>query len=239
MSRLVWDAIGERFYETGIDRGVLYVDPQAGVAWNGLVSVSESPTGEDVTSLYIDGIKYAQLCSGEEFEATIEAFTYPDDFSVCIGESIAKNGLFATQQKKQTFGLSYRNVIGNDVDGADHAYKIHVIYNALAKSSPRTRASVGETIEPDNFSWAITTKPPSPFTMRTGFKPTPHFIIDTRGVDPILIGQLEDILYGTDIADPRLLEADELLSMFVNYGLPIDDGVPNAPFELVLDGGAP
>jgi hypothetical protein len=174
MTRLNWDVVGERTFETGVDRGVLYVDGSDGVPWNGLISVSESPSGADLSEYYIDGIKYLQLLAGEEFTATIDAFTYPDEFASCDGTRSVGNGLFVTQQPRKGFSLSYRSQVGNDVDGISHGYKIHVVYNALAAPSARQRNSLSDSIAPLNFSWQISTKPPR----FAGYKPTAHLVID-------------------------------------------------------------
>lgn len=240
MTQLVWNAVGERVFEAGVDRGVLYIDGADGVAWNGLVSVDESPSGGDVTPLYIDGIKYLNEVSAEEFEATIEAYTYPEEFAQCDGTLPVMNGLFATQQPKKSFGLSYRSKVGNDIDGLDHAYKIHVVYNATASPSDRQHHTQTETIEPSNFSWKIVTKPPR----FTGYKPTAHFVIDSRETPSALLQQITDILYGTSSAAPRLPSIVELLFIFENYQASVfDEGNiidPNAQeFFTTFDAGYP
>lgn len=236
MTKLVWNAIGERFFETGVERGVLYLDGVAGVPWNGLISVSESPSGGDVTPYYIDGIKYLNVVSGEEFAATIEAFTYPDEFNQCDGASRISNGLFATQQKKKSFGLSYRTRIGNDVDGVDHAYKIHVVYNAITTPTQRSNSTLTDSVEADNFSWSIVTKPPT----FTGYKPTSHFVIDTREVTADLLSEIEDILYGSDTTPARLPDVPELISIFTAFPDTFEDAGPLVDdYDNVLDGGAP
>lgn len=236
MVRLQWGTIGERFFEAGIDRGVLYIENEDGVAWNGLVSVSESLTGGDISKYFIDGFQYAQQASTEHFEATIEAYTYPDEFNACEGTLSATNGLQMTHQKKKTFGLSYRTRVGNDIDGIEHAYKLHLIYNALASPSGHVHNSVGESISPDNFSWKITTKP---FDF-VGFRPTPHVIIDTREAPKGLILEIEDILYGTDDAAPRLPDPAELIFLFSTFGSSVfDAGTPDEPYYITFDGGSP
>lgn len=211
--RLKWDNVGERVFETGVDQGVLYVGTTDGVPWNGLVSVSESPSGASLSEYYIDGIKYLQLLSAEEFVATIEAFTYPDEFSTCDGTLSAGNGLYMTHQPRASFGLSYRSRIGNDVDGIDLGYKIHVVYNALAAPSQRQHSSMGDTVDPYHFSWQLSTKP-SNFA---GFKPTAHLVIDSRDTPSDLLSQIEDILYGSTSSASRLPSADELIFLFNSY----------------------
>jgi hypothetical protein len=213
MTRLEWDTVGERVFEAGVDHGVLYVDGYDGVAWHGLTSVSESPSGAELAEFYIDGIKYHQYLSAEEFVATIEAFTYPDEFAICDGTRPAGNGLFMTQQPRKPFGLSYRSKIGNDVRGLDHGYKIHLIYNALAAPSSRQRSSLGENVEPMTFSWNISTKPPT----FIGYKPTAHMVIDSLETPSDLMQDITSILYGDVGAPPRLPSVPELISIFNSY----------------------
>lgn len=210
MPRLDWTAVGERFYETGVDRGVLYADAFAGVAWTGLISVDESPTGGEAKPYYIDGVKYLNISSAEEFEATINAFYRPYEFGLCDGIASIQNGLFVTQQPRKSFGLSYRTMIGNDVDASDHAYKIHLVYNALAAPSSRSNNTLGDSADPADFSWEITTLPPA----ITGYKPTSHFVIDSRFTSSGLLSTLEDILYGNDVESARLPTPTELIAIF-------------------------
>jgi hypothetical protein len=247
--QLVWNAVGERTFEVGVDHGVLYIDGIDGVAWNGLISVNESPSGGDVTPYYVDGIKYLNVAAAEEFEATVEAYTYPDEFGVCDGTAPVKNGLFATQQPKKSFGLSYRTKIGNDVDGADHAYKIHLVYKAMAAPSDRQHHSMSDSIDPFNFSWKIVTKPPT----FIGYKPTAHFVIDSREVPSDLMNQISDILYGTADTAPRLPSVPELLFIFTEYEASVfdagflteeyfttfDAGIIPAAQTSTIDGGMP
>jgi len=236
MTQLNWATIGERFFEAGIDRGVLYVENEDGVAWNGLISVSESPIGGEVSEYYVDGIKYLQVAAGEQFEATIEAYTYPDEFNACEGIVSVSNGLHMTHQHKKSFGLCYRTKIGNDINGLDHAYKLHLIYNALAAPSSHDHNTVGESISPDNFSWNITTKPPT----FTGYKTTAHLIIDSRDAPRGLLNQIEDILYGTDDLAPRQPSPSELIYLFDSYNTSIfDAGDPDTPYYTTFDGGTP
>jgi hypothetical protein len=208
--KLSWDAVGERFYETGIDRGVLFVDTNPGVAWTGLISVSESPSGGDPKPYYIDGIKYLNLSTAEEFEATIAAFNRPSAFGVCEGVKPIQNGLFVTNQPKKSFGLSYRSKVGNDIQGSDHAYKIHLVYNALAGSSARNHNTVTESVDPAAFSWSITTLPPT----ITGYKRTAHLIIDSRYTEADTLSDVEDIIYGNASTSARLPTPNELIGIF-------------------------
>jgi hypothetical protein len=215
MARLTWSAVGERFYETGVDRGVLYIAEQ-GVAWAGLISVSESPSGGEPRPYYIDGFKFLNISAAEEFEATISAFYSPPEFAVCDGVSSISNGLFATQQPRRPFNLSYRTKLGNDVDGPDHAYKIHLIYNALVAPAERSNTTIGEAVEPTPFEWSITTQPP----MLSGYRPTSHFVIDSRSTPVATLADVEDILYGSVSAPPRLPTPSELLTMFMSPIVP-------------------
>lgn len=210
MSRIAWNALGERYFETGVDRGVLYTSDSEGVPWTGLISVSENPNGGEAKPYYIDGFKYLQISSAEEFEATIEAFYAPKEFGACDGTAQIHNGLFATQQPRKAFGLSYRTKIGNDLDGQDHAYKIHLVYNALAAPATRDHKTIGQSVDPSAFSWDVTTMPPS----LTGHKPTAHMVIDSLLADPAILTQVEDILYGSESEAPRLPTPDEMVTLF-------------------------
>ena len=246
--QLFWNAIGERRFEAGIDRGVLYLDG-AGMVWNGLISVTESPRGGDVKSYYVDGVRYLDVAGAEEYEATIEAYTYPDQFGDCDGTSIVGHGLFATQQKKKPFGLSYRSKVGNDVDGADHAYKIHLVYNAMVAPTDKSYKTVTDALEPDNFSWRIIAKP----LIVAGFQPTPHFIIDSLETPEDLLSDIETILYGSPDADARMPSIGELMSLFTNYQASafdgghlteeffatFDAGHVGDPYTSTIDGGTP
>lgn len=236
MTRLVWGAIGERFFEAGVDRGVLYVNETDGVAWNGLVSVTESPTGGEISEYFIDGMKYLQHAAADKFEATIEAYTYPEEFEACDGTASAANGLKMTHQPKKEFGLSYRTKVGNDVDGEEHGYKLHLVYNALAEPTQRTNKSLGESIDPDNFSWHLVTRPPD----LTGYKPTAHLVVDSRESPRGLLLQIEDILYGNDDESPRLPSPAEMIFLFKTYGSSVfDAGDPDTPYFVTFDGGTP
>ena len=209
-----WDEIGERLFETGIDRGVLYVrDNQGeypeGVAWNGLQSVNEAPTGAEATPIYADNIKYLELTSNEEFEATIEAFTYPDEFEECDGSKELAPGVLIGQQRRVPFGMSYRTLVGNDVDDIEHGYKLHLIYGAKASPSDTSRQTINETPEAVTFSWGITTTP----VPVTGAKPTAKMTIDSTKVDADKMAALEAILYGNGSDNARLPLPDEVLSI--------------------------
>jgi len=215
MSKLVWDKTGERFYETGVNQGVLYLRGEDGtysngVAWNGLISVTESPSGAEPTPIYADNIKYLNLLSAEEFGATIEAYTYPDEFAQCDGSAEIATGVMIGQQNRKVFGLSYKTALGNDVDGTDYGYKLHLIYGALAAPSEKGYSTINDSPEAITFSWEITTTPVSV----TGFKPTASITIDSTKVDSTKLEALEDILYGTANADPYLPLPDEIATLF-------------------------
>ena len=210
MARLVWGTLSERFYEAGIDRGVLYLSGQPGVSWQGLISVTESPTGGEPRPLYIDGVKYLNLATSEEFEATIKAFGSPAEFKACDGVVGIHLGLYATQQPRQSFGMAYRSLVGNAITGEDLGYKIHLVYNALAAPSQRDNKTLGLTAETTSYSWHITTLPPSV----TGYKRTAHYVVDSRYADPSALADLEDLLYGTVSTDAELPTPDELIAIF-------------------------
>lgn len=214
MSKLVWDQTGERLYETGVKQGVLY--PQAtggaypkGVAWNGLTAVTESPSGAEATALYADDIKYLNLMSVEEFGATIEAYTYPDEFAECDGSANLADGVFIGQQKRKAFGLCYRTTLGNDVDGNDHGYKLHIIYGAMAAPSEKAYATINDSPEAITFSWELTTTP----VAVSGFKPTASITIDSTKADETKLKALEDVLYGSESEEARLPLPDEIATM--------------------------
>lgn len=214
MAKLVWDATGERLYETGVNNGVLY--PQStdgtypkGVAWNGLTAVTESPSGAEATPLYADNIKYLNLMSVEEFGATIEAYTYPDEFSECNGEAELATGVSIGQQKRKTFGMSYKTVVGNDVDGNNHGYKLHIIYGAIAAPSEKAYATINDSPEAITFSWEVTTTPVSV----DGFEPTASITIDSTKVDSSKLTALETILYGSESEEARLPLPNEIATL--------------------------
>lgn len=215
MAKLTWDDTGKRFYETGVKQGVLYPlqsggDYTKGVAWNGLTGVTESPSGAEATALYADDIKYLNLFSAEEFGATIEAYTYPDEFAECDGSATIVEGVTIGQQNRKTFGMSYKTALGNDVDGNDHGYKLHLIYGAKASPSEKAYATINDSPEAITFSWEVTTTPVNV----TGFKPTASLTIDSTKVDAEKLKKLEDILYGTEMEEARLPLPDEIVTLF-------------------------
>lgn len=215
MTQLVWDSVGERFYETGVNKGVLYIPDEAGVydtgvAWNGLTTVTESPSGAEATPTYADNIKYLNLISAEEFGATIEAYTYPEEFLQFDGVGTASAGVYVGQQTRKVFGFSYQTRIGNDLEGTDHGYKIHMVYGAQAAPSEKAFATINDSPEAITLSWEVSTTPVSV----TGFKPTATMTIDSTKVDAGALSDLEDILYGTVGDDPRLPLPDEVIAIF-------------------------
>ena len=200
--KLIWDKTADRLYETGVRNGVLYNRDAEnlftkGVAWNGLTAVTESPSGAESNPMYADDIKYLNLVSAEEFGANIEAYTYPEEFGVCDGSAEIAPGVYAGQQKREMFGLSYKTVLGNDVDGNDYGYKIHLIYNAMAAPSEKAYATVNDSPEAITFSWEVTTTP----VEVPGFKPTASLTFDSTKVDADKLAALEEILYGKDSVD--------------------------------------
>lgn len=222
MSKIVWDATGKRYYETGVDHGVLYPQDSSGtypngVAWNGLTAVTESPSGAEATPLYADNIKYLNLISAEEFGATVEAYTYPDEFAQCDGSAEITPGVMIGQQNRKSFGLCYRTTMGNDVDGNSYGYKLHIIYGASASPSEKSYATINDSPEAITFSWELKTTPVNV----TGFKPTASITIDSNKVNPEKLAKLEEILYGkdpttlggSDGVEPRLPLPDEIVSI--------------------------
>lgn len=217
MSKITWDQVSERYYETGTKKGVLYLkdsagDYKSGVAWNGLISVTQSPSGAEASPLYADDIKYLNLISAEEFGATIEAYTYPDEFAECDGSASIATGVFIGQQTRKTFGMSYRTIVGNDVDGNDYGYKLHLIYGAVAAPSEKAYTSVNDSPEAMTLSWEISTTP----VEVEGFKPTACVTIDSTKCDKTKLQALEAILYGSDENEARLPLPAELITIMGN-----------------------
>ena len=219
MAKLVWDATGERKYETGVRNGVLYVMGEGGtypkgVAWNGLTAVTESPSGAEATALYADDTKYLNLISAEEFGATIEAYTYPDEFAECDGSATLAAGVTIGQQPRKTFGMSYRTVYGNDVDNESYGYKLHLIYGAVAAPSEKAYATINDSPEAITFSWEVKTTPVNV----TGHKPTASLTIDSTKVDKAKLTKIEDILYGSAEGEARLPLPDEIIQIIQAAG---------------------
>jgi hypothetical protein len=227
MTALAWDKTGERFYETGVEKGVLFLpdnsgDYNEGHAWNGLTTVTEKPTGADSHPQYADNIKYLNLIAAESFGATVEAFTYPDAFAQCDGTAEPQPGIYLGQQGRRVFGLSYRSRVGNDLAGTDLGYKIHLVYGCLAAPSDKAYATINDSPSAIAFSWDVSTTP----VPVDGHKPTALLVIDSTKVDAAKLTALEDILYGTDTDDPRLPLPNEVIALVgtgvtnVNVALP-------------------
>ena len=220
MSKIVWDRTGEHLYETGVDRGVLYLFDKTnnefnnGVAWNGLTAVNESPSGAEASPLYADNIKYLNLMSAEEFAYTIEAYTYPDAFEECDGSATIADGVTIGQQPRRLFGFCYRTLIGNDTEGTQHGYRLNIVYNSTASPSARDHATVNDSPEAAQFSWECNTTP----VEVANFKPTATVRIDSTKVPAAKLTELEDILYGTSEAEPRLPYPAELIRLIGNSG---------------------
>lgn len=212
--RLTWDDAGKRLYETGVKQGVLYPQDDngaypKGVAWNGLTAVTESPEGAEPTPLYADDIKYLNLLSTEEFKATVEAYTYPDEFAECDGSGSLVEGVTIGQQDRKTFGLSYRTSLGNDVKGNEYGYKLHIVYGCLAAPSEKVYATVNDSPEAITFSWEVSTTPVNV----TGFKPTASLVLDSVKLGAAKMKAIEDVLYGSSAAEARLPLPDEIKSI--------------------------
>lgn len=224
MSKIEWDKVGERYYETGVDHGVLYpMDEKGeyskGVAWNGLAAVTDSPSGAEASPVYADNIKYLNLLAAEEFNATVEAYTCPDEFAACEGSVEVAPGAFIAQQNRQTFGFAYRTLVGNDVLGTSYGYKIHLVYGALAAPTERSYQTVNDSPEAATLSWEISTTP----VPVTGYKPTATFVVDSTKTTPEKMAEIEAILYGTNGADggeggtdARLPLPDEIITILKN-----------------------
>lgn len=217
MSKLIWDNTGERFYETGVKNAVLYPQDASGaypkgVVWNGLTAVTESPSGAEATPLYADDIKYLNLISAEEFSATIEAYTYPEEFALCDGTAELMTGVLIGQQKRKHFGLSYKTSMGNDIEGTGYGYKLHIIYNAVAAPSEKAYATINDSPEAITFSWEINTTP----VPVTGHQPTATVVIDSTKVDASKLAALEAKLYGTEDTEASLPTPDEILALMAD-----------------------
>lgn len=214
MPKLTWDNTGERIFETGVKQGVLYPIQSdgkytKGVAWNGLTAVTESPSGAEATALYADDIKYLNLLSNEEFGATIEAYTYPDEFAECDGSAVLATGVMIGQQKRKTFGLCYRTTIGNDVEGNDYGYKLHLVYGCLAAPSEKGYSTINDNPDAITFSWEVSTTPVNV----AGFKPTSQITIDSTKADPTKLAALEAVLYGSAETEAKLPLPDEVATL--------------------------
>lgn len=219
MARLEWDKTGEHLYETGVDHGVLYFPDQTGaykngVAWNGLISVSESPSGAEATGQYADNIKYLNLISAEEFGATVEAYTYPEEFEACNGnkELVDNTGVYVGQQSRSVFGFCYRTMIGNDTDGQDHGYKLHLVYGCQVSPSEKAYQTINDSPEALTFSWELSTTPVNV----TGKKPTALLVIDSTKIDSTKLTRIEAKLYGDESSTGAVLPTPDEIAEILN-----------------------
>lgn len=208
MTQIVWDGPGQRYYQTGIDRGVLYVGSQPGVAWNGLTAVTKTPNGGDSNPFYIDGIQFSNQSKPEYYSATVNAYTYPIEFEACDGSGQPRPGLFVTGQTRQPFGLTYRTMIGNEFGQND--YQINILYNATAAPTTRGHKAVNDAIQTVEFMWKLSALP----VVMNGYKNTPHIVLDSRYIDPDVLAGIEEVLYGTEELTPRLPSYSELLDLY-------------------------
>lgn len=248
MTRLDWSQSGTHYFETGIDRGVLYVDGSPGVPWTGLVSFTQSHSGGTASPRYLDGIKISNRSSPEEFEGTIEAFTYPVEFERCDGTYRAENGLKIAQQRRRSFNMVYRSKVGNETQGSELSYKLHLMYNLKAEPTDRGYQSLKDQVDPLTFSWKVTSRA----VAVEGFRPSAYYVIDSRDIPPPLLASLEDLLYGTSTTDAVIPTPGELFFMFDSYldtvydaGSPLtpvfdthDAGTTTTAVVTTIDGGA-
>jgi hypothetical protein len=235
MTKLMWDQTGERRYETGVDHGVLYLRDQdgdytEGYAWNGLTTVTESPSGAESSPQYADNLKYLDLQSAEEFGATIEAFTYPDEFGACDGTASPEEGIYVGQQPRRSFGFCYRTLVGNDLVGNDYGYKLHLVYGCKAAPSEKANATVNDSPEATTFSWELTTTPTEVGTIGgKEYKPTATLTLDSTKVDSGALSDLEEILYGATGVDPRMPLPAEVIGLFASTVTDVRLTAANAP----------
>lgn len=213
MTKIKWDNVGERIFEAGVDRGVFYPANAPGVPWNGLVGINQTPDGGTSTPYYLDGFKYHNETSSEEYVATLEAFTYPAEFAAYDGSGTGGRGLSYGEQPRKPFGLSYRTLVGNDTEGVEYGYVIHLVYDVLASPSQRSRGTLTNAIDPINFSWALSSKAQN----ISGRKPTAHLEISSLDSDPEALSKIENILYGTPTTEPRLPSPEEVIDIFDDW----------------------
>lgn len=214
MTRIVWDSIGKRTFETGIDRGVLYLN-DVGYAWNGLLSIDHQASGNQTIPVFIDGQKVRDVPAIGDYEATLKALTYPDEFLACEGVKLV-DGVLVDNQIPQTFGLSYRTLVGNDVEGVEHGYKIHVVYNLTAVPDTQAYQTMSLSVDPSEFAWDIAGIPQN----APGFRPTAHVFFDTRFLEDAWIADVERLLYGDEVSAPTLPTIEEFYDLFRTWGLP-------------------
>lgn len=214
--KIEWDKTGERLYETGVDRCVLYPMNREtnaydhGVAWNGITGVTESPSGAEPTAMWADNTKYLNIMSAEEFGVTVEAYTYPDEFAICDGSAQLAKGIIAGQQNRTTFGLAYRTLVGNDVANNDYGYKLHLVYGCLASPSERSYETVNDSPEAITFSWEVTT---TPVAVSDTIKPTSVITINSKDLTETQLAAIENALYGTETEDPYLPLPSKILEL--------------------------
>lgn len=214
MTKMQWDQVGKRFYETGTSEGALFLlgaegSYETGVPWNGLIGVTQSPSGAEATKLYANNAKYLELYSNEEFGGTINAYTYPDEFKACEGSAEIAKGVVASQQQRSTFGMVYKTIIGNDVKGNSYGYKLHLVYGAKVSPTEKSYSSVNDNPEAIEFSWEFSTTPVSV----PGFNPTSHLEIDSTTADPTKLAELEKKIYGDEVGEPTLPLPEEVISL--------------------------
>lgn len=215
MARINWNASGQRLFEAGVDRGVLYLEDGSGVPWNGLLSVSENPIGHEVRGYYLDGVKYLNVAGRKEYGGTIEAYTYPEEFNQFDGWWALESGLGMDEQPRKAFDFTYRTGLGNDIEGLSYGYKIHIIYGALATPSTRKYGTVNDRVSPLTFAWDFTTTPQR-VTSQSVRLPLSHITIDSRKTSPTQLRLIEEMLYGSDIAEPKLPPLQDILALFEN-----------------------
>lgn len=229
MARLNWDELGSHLYHAGVDHGVLYVEGKPAVPWVGLISVQENSSGGEARPLYMDGVKYSNTSSQEEFEGALTAFTYPDEFADCDGSRQVFPGMFLKHQRRKPFGLTFRTKIGNEISGLDFGYQIHILWNLLANPSQQENQTQSEDTEPVNFSWNLTARP----QVTPGYRPSAHVVIDSRFTHPSALQDVENFLYGTDMIVPSLPSFTDLVTIFDTYGelVVVDNG--DGSFDLI------
>jgi hypothetical protein len=234
MTKLDWSQVGGRYFEAGIDRGVLFVDGSAGIPWIGLVNFSQSSSGGTAMPNYLDGIKISNRSSPEEFAGTLEAYTFPVEFERCDGTYRAENGLRITQQRRRPFNMVYRSKIGNELVGLERAYKLHILYNLTAEPTDVGYKTLADQADPLTFSWKITSRG----VTVEGYRPSAHYIVDSRDIPASLLSALEDLLYGTETTDSSLPTPGELLFLFDSYlDTVYDAGTPYTPVFDTHDAG--
>lgn len=235
MATLSWDLAGQRFYESGVDRGVFYPSNGPGVAWNGLLGVDEQTVGGEPTPRYIDGVKFLNEPAQHDFMATLEAYTYPDEFAAVDGMHTTGSGLFYDQQDKDFFDLSYRTKIGNDLEGLEYGYRIHLVYNAMAAPTQRSNQTIGDNPEALTFSWDLTTKP----VYIASRRPTSHLIVDSTKTNPWILKQIEELLYGVGRTAAKMPSPDSVITIFDDWARFEIERAPNTGLSPLLLGGEP